>query len=220
MAEKRTAIILAGGKGSRMGGVDKALIEFRGKPLLAHVLTSISRIADEIIISMRDDAQKISIVTTLEPFVDLDGTSVRIVYDRYKDAGPLAGIHAGISAATCGYSFICACDMPFICADVVDLLFSCAAGHDGAIARWDNNYLEPLHAVYRNGELVKRIEESIQAGDNTILAPVSKLQDIKYVEMDEIRKIDTNLQTFINLNTFKDIVAMKNIQKWPPETIV
>ena len=194
-----------------MGCVDKALIDFRGRPLLAHVLTSISGIVDEVIISVRDGGQKASIVLALEPFVDLDMVPVRIVYDKYKDAGPLAGIHAGISAAARGYSFICACDMPFICGGVVDMLFSRAAGHDAAIPRWDNGHLEPLHAVYRKGELVKRIEESIRDGDNTILAPVRKLGDVQYVDMDDLRQVDADLRTFINLNTLEDIVAVKNI---------
>ena len=211
MNEKRTAIILAGGRGSRMGGVDKALIKFRGKPLLAHALTSVSEIVDEVIISVRDGAQKTSIVPAIEPFVDVDVTPVRIVYDRYKDAGPLAGVHAGISAAARGYSFICACDMPFICGDVVEMLFSCVSGHDAAIARWDNGHLEPLHGVYRKGELVKRIEESIRDGDNTILAPVFKLRDVRYVDIDDIRQVDAKLRTFVNLNTLEDIVAVEDI---------
>lgn len=211
MIEKRTAIILAGGRGSRMGCADKALVEFRGRPLLAHVLTSISEIVDEVIISVRDGGQKTSIVSAIEPFVDVDVTPVRIVYDRYMDAGPLAGVHAGISAAARGYSFICACDMPFICGDAVDMLFSRVSGHDAAIARWDNGHLEPLHAVYRKGELVKRIEESIRDGDNTILAPVFKLQDVQYVDMDDIKLVDADLRTFVNLNTLDDIVAVENI---------
>lgn len=223
MTEKRTAIILAGGRGSRMGYVDKALIEFRGRPLLAHVLTSISGLVDEVIISVRDGGQKASIVLAMEPFVDLgvDVTPVRIVYDKYHDAGPLAGIHAGISAAPCGYSFICACDMPFICGDVVDMLFRRAAGHDAAIARWENGRQEPLHAVYRKGELVKRIEESIRDGDNTILAPVRKLDDVQYVDMGDIRHVDANLRTFVNLNTLDDIVAVGDVGKVEsePETI-
>ena len=51
----RTAVILAGGKGSRLNFVEKALLELHGKPILNHIIETLSRCVDEIIVVARDE---------------------------------------------------------------------------------------------------------------------------------------------------------------------
>jgi molybdopterin-guanine dinucleotide biosynthesis protein A len=193
----RSALILAGGRGRRLGYEEKALIPFKGRTILEYNLDLLERLVDEVIISVRDDEQKCFLV---------EYTGERtIIADHYTNVGPLAGILEGLKAADGEYVFITACDMPFLNPEVVEMLFKRAKGHDAAIPVWDNEMLEPLHAVYRNGPMAIETEKAIKNGDKIALAPVFNLKDVVLVDMEDVRAIDPGLRTFININTQEDM---------------
>jgi molybdopterin-guanine dinucleotide biosynthesis protein A len=193
----RSALILAGGRGRRLGYKEKALIPIKGRTILEYNLDLLERLVDEVIISVRDDEQKCFLV---------EYTGERtIIADHYTNVGPLAGILEGLKAADGEYVFITACDMPFLNPEVVEMLFKRAKGHDAAIPVWDNEMLEPLHAVYRNGPMAIETEKAIKNGDKIALAPVFNLKDVVLVDMEDVRVIDPGLRTFININTQEDM---------------
>jgi molybdopterin-guanine dinucleotide biosynthesis protein A len=193
----RSALILAGGRGRRLGYKEKALIPIKGRTILEYNLDLLERLVDEVIISVRDDEQKCFLV---------EYTGERtIIADHYTNVGPLAGILEGLKAADGEYVFITACDMPFLNPEVVEMLFKRAKGHDAAIPVWDNEMLEPLHAVYRNGPMAIETEKAIKNGDKIALAPVFNLKDVVLVDMEDVRAIDPGLRTFININTQEDM---------------
>ena len=191
-----SALILAGGKGSRMGYQEKALIEINGRPLIDLVIESLKKVVDNIIISVRDEAQGELLKSRIKGY--------RFVLDTYQNRGPLAGVLSGLSACTDEYCFIAACDMPFINKKVVEMLFQKSEDHDAAIPRWDDGFLEPLHAVYRCVPMLGETKKAIQEGKNIILAPVMKL-NINYVPVDDIKKIDPDMKTFMNVNKPEDV---------------
>lgn len=88
MQETIAAVILAGGHGRRLGGVDKALLPLAGKPLLAHVLARLRPQTTRMIISANGDADR---------FREF---SLSVIADAAPDQGPLAGIAAGARACT------------------------------------------------------------------------------------------------------------------------
>ncbi len=192
-----SALILAGGMGSRLGYREKALIDINGKPLISFVIESLEKVVDNIIISVRDKTQG-------ELFEAFQG--YKFAYDSYKNKGPLAGILSGLEACEDEYCFIAACDLPFINEKVVKLLFNkCDEGYDAAIPRHEDGFLEPLHAVYRCKPMIMETKKAIEGGKKTIiLAPVFKLH-VYYVGMDEIKNFDSELRTFMNINTREDI---------------
>ncbi len=110
------AIVLAGGRGSRLGGVDKAALEFEGDTLLARTLRAV------------DGAVRVIVVG--EPGPMPDGTIV--VQEQPRFAGPAAAIGAAMAEVREAYVFLASCDHPFL-ADAVDLLLDSASG-DGVIA--------------------------------------------------------------------------------------
>lgn len=193
----RSVLILSGGQGRRLGYMEKALIPFGNNTLIEHIIKSFENLIGDIIISVRDEKQK----KILEPYIGRR----TIVTDRYKGTGPLAGMLEGFRAAKGEYVFVVACDMPFINADVINMLFESANEHDAALPIWDDGNVEPLHAVYRRQPFVVEIEEAIKRNERFVLAPVHHLNDIIYVDMDKIRNFDPELKTFLNINTFKDI---------------
>lgn len=106
-----TGLILAGGRGTRMGSVDKGLQPFRGMPMALHVLHRLQAQVDEVIINANQN------LAAYESF----GTSV------WPDAmagfpGPLAGLQTGLMHCETPYLVTAPCDSPFLPADLVSRL--------------------------------------------------------------------------------------------------
>jgi molybdopterin-guanine dinucleotide biosynthesis protein A len=96
-----TGIILAGGKASRLGGINKAFIEIGGERLIDRTLRVYRSIFKEIIISTNSPLEYL-------------GFDARIVTDIHRGKGPMGGIHAALLHATCEHAFVSACDMPYL----------------------------------------------------------------------------------------------------------
>ena len=89
MSEKITGVILAGGLGRRMGGIDKGLQELRGRPMVHWVVERLAPQVDELLINANQNRERYA------------AFGHRVVPDQIPDfAGPLAGLHAALSAAT------------------------------------------------------------------------------------------------------------------------
>lgn len=200
----RSAVVLAGGKGRRMGTVEKALLEFEGKTIIECLLESLFRVVDEVIISFRDKKQEEKFRPVLEKF---SAREIRFCFDTLEDAGPLEGIRAGLLESRGEYSFVCAGDMPFVNSNVVDLLFEKASGHDAALPKREDGKFEPLHAVYSK-KMISEIEKVFKNGRRSVLTPVFEMKDVVFVEVSEIREIDPELRTLANINTVGDFESI------------
>ena len=196
-----SAIILAGGRGKRMGYREKSMMVINGKPLITYVIKSLENVVDEIIISVRDKPQGELLDTILPGYT--------YAYDEFENKGPLSGILGGLTLCRNEFCFVAACDMPFINEDVVKMLFRLSESHDAAIPRWEDGFLEPLHAVYRCKSMIRESRKAIELGENTIIAPIFRI-NVNYMSIENIRKIDPDLRTFININTPEDMELIPN----------
>ena len=103
-----TGVILAGGQGSRMGGVDKGLQEFRGRPMVEHALERLAPQVDEVLINANRN---------LEAYGALGH---RVIADEIAGfAGPLAGFERGLAHARGELVCTVPCDSPFLPRDLV-----------------------------------------------------------------------------------------------------
>jgi molybdopterin-guanine dinucleotide biosynthesis protein A len=196
-----SAIILAGGRGKRMGYREKSMMVINGQPLITYVIKSLGKVVDEIIISIRDKAQGELLDTILPGYT--------YACDEFENTGPLAGILSGLTLCKNEFCFIAACDMPFINGNVVKMLFSMSEAHDAAIPRWQDGFLEPLHSVYRCETMIRETKKAIESGESIILAPIFRM-NVNYIDIETIRKIDPNLRTLININTPEDMERITN----------
>ncbi|MDG6243872.1 MAG: molybdenum cofactor guanylyltransferase [Methanolobus sp.] len=197
---KRSSLLLAGGLGTRLNGREKALMICQGRTLLERTLEVLDNVSDEVIVSLRDESQ-------LRHFsIYLRGR--KVVFDSIRDTGPLAGMLAGFEKARADYVFAVACDMPFINAGLVDMMFGMVRGHDALIPISENGVKEPLHAVYRREVMLEAIKSSMELGHRSILSPVCRLHDIIYLDTDNIKVIDKGLKSFVNINTPSDVRKM------------
>ncbi|OPY28241.1 MAG: molybdopterin-guanine dinucleotide biosynthesis protein MobA [Methanocella sp. PtaU1.Bin125] len=195
----RSGIILAGGRSTRFGGGEKSLRPVNGRPMICHVREAIAPLVDEIIVSVRDEEQR----NRVFPYL-IDGHNV-FVYDELRDIGPLAGVLPSLKAARGEYVVIVACDMPLVNTRVIELLFEKAKGHEAAVPVGNDGFIEPLHAVYRREPMVRAVETAVSKGERRIAAPLKHLRDVVYVTSDEIRIIDPELKTFLNVNRAEDL---------------
>ncbi len=208
-----SAVILAGGNGQRFFPVEKCIAIFRKKPLVRHVVHRISPIASEIIIVARDQEQGNAIYHAAADAATSNATSstgsekkLFITYDIIRDFGPLAGILSGLRSASHEFVFVTGCDMPFLNAKVVAFLFEEANGFDAVVPAWENGMIEPLHAIYRRDAMIEAAENTIKKGERRISSAIAYLRNAKFVDVAEIRKIDSELCTFININTPNDLL--------------
>ena len=121
--EKITGVILAGGLGRRMGGVNKGLQLLNGKTLALHVAERLAPQIDELLINVNQNIEQYA------------AFGYRIVADQIPDfAGPLAGLHAALSTAAHPLVATAPCDSPFLPADLVFRLFSALTATDADLA--------------------------------------------------------------------------------------
>jgi len=125
--------ILAGGASRRMGR-NKALLPFRGKPLIRRQIDLLAPLFPEILISANDPAP-------YSPF------GLRVVPDLFAEPCSLSGIHALLKAATAPRLFIIACDLPFLNPALIRKLLEVPGDFDVIVPESDEG-LEPLHAIY------------------------------------------------------------------------
>jgi molybdopterin-guanine dinucleotide biosynthesis protein A len=190
-----TIVIQAGGESRRMGK-DKGLVEFRGQPLVVHVLSRVASLADEIL------------VTTNNPhgyfFLDLP-----LVPDLLQGHGALGGLYTALSAARNPLVGVVACDMPFVNPGLLsagrDLLVNSEA--DLVIPRTSQG-LEPFHAVYRRRTCLPAVESALKAGKRRVDAWFPQVV-VRYLTQEEIQRHDPQGWAFFNINTPADLEEAK-----------
>jgi molybdopterin-guanine dinucleotide biosynthesis protein A len=175
-------LVLAGG-GSRRMGRPKAWLEVGDTFLLRYVVERLAPAFAEVMVSFAEPEQ------LAEPL------PYRIVFDRKRSAGPLAGLEAGLLAARNEVIFAVACDMPYVTQDVAQMAIAAARRSDAAIPRIDGRP-EPVCGAYGRTAL-PAITEALDAGRLKTADAIADL-DVTWLE-----GLDRDL--FRSLNTPEDL---------------
>jgi molybdopterin-guanine dinucleotide biosynthesis protein A len=190
----RTAIVLAGGKSSRIG-VDKGLVILNNKPLVAYVVERLEPVVDEVILVVGSQAQVVAYA----------GFGSRVIRDKIQGGTPLVGAYTGFMEASAEYAFLTAVDQPLLDPRIVELLFKEAGGHDAATPTWANGWVEPLHAVYKTKPSASVGKRLIEAGDKKLSMILSTLRDVVHIPINEVKALDPELRTFMDIDTSEDL---------------
>ena len=166
------AIILAGGKSSRMGmGEDKALLKIAGFRIIEKVCCELQPYFHEIIIS--------TCAETLKNYAFLP---YHKAVDHQMNQGPLMGILSGLQISSHSVNFVIACDIPEIDFSFLRKMANFTYDYDIVVPFSDNEKYEPLFAFYHKG-LIPKIEGLLNAGIRKIIELFS-LCRVKYIPMD------------------------------------
>ena len=195
-----SCIVLAGGKGSRLGR-DKNREIVGGSNLLQRVVFQLSSFSHDIIVVTARDK-------SLPPFTGVPGS--RIVTDAYPGEGTLVGLATGLAASNSHYNLVIACDMPFLNQALLRYMIGLSAGFDLVVPRV-GNLLEPLHAVYARSCLAP-IEGLLEQGNLRVDA-LFDLVNVRYVETEEIDRFDPQRLSFFNINTRADLEKARQLAR-------
>ena len=184
-----TAIVLAGGMGRRMGGVDKGLVELDGRPMVAHVVERLAPQVGGVIINANQNVER---------YLEFAHAVVSDAIGGF--AGPLAGLHAGMSAAQTPYVVTSPCDSPFLPLDLVARL---AAGLEDAHAQLAvaHTFAQP-HPVFAlvDCNVLPHLASFLEGGGRKIDAWYATLR-MAAVQFDDCEN------AFRNINTPDELAA-------------
>jgi len=183
-----TACVLAGGM-SRRFGEDKSLYFFNGRRLIEHVIDTLRKIFDEVMI-IAGEADKYSFL------------GIPVFPDIFPGIGPIGGLHSALRHAGNTSIFLAACDMPGINPDIVVYLASFAGRFDVVVPHVDGCY-EPLHAIYSK-RCIGPVEKMIADDDRMILHLYDSVAT-RRVGMDELKGFKDFRSFYTNINYKSDI---------------
>ena len=188
------AVILAGGQGSRLGGLDKGLLELNKRPLIQHVIDRIQPQVSNIIISAN---RHIDIYSNF---------GFNVYEDDIPDfAGPLAGILKALEHCQNEWLLVVPSDSPFIPDDLAQRLSENIENNKIAIPH-DGKYLHPTFALVHKS-LTSSLKEFLQQGERKARV---------WMQQQEHTIVDFSDQAdaFININTENDLkIAEKHFKE-------
>jgi molybdopterin-guanine dinucleotide biosynthesis protein A len=185
-----SGIILAGGASRRMGR-DKATLDFAGQTLLEVTAQSVAAVCKEVIIASGN-----------RPVHGLRGLSPVWVPDAPGTAGPLAGLAAGMSAASFPVAVVVACDMPLLSEALLDHLLDSVGGCD-AVVPMIGGVPQPLHAAYSR-DCLPTVQALVRLGAASMRDLLSRLP-VKYLGEARCLEIDPDGLSWFNMNTAEDL---------------
>jgi len=185
---KKTAVILAGGKSSRMNYINKAFLELNGETFIEKIIKELSSYEEVIIVSNNRD--------------DYKHLGCRVVKDIIPGCGPLSGIHSGLTSASNENVLFVACDMPFISSGFVDYLGNIKDEYEALIPVVKGK-IQPLCGIY-NKSIVELVEKELLDNKFKLIKFLGKV-DVKFVNVDEIVN---SIDCFLNINTKEEYNKM------------
>ncbi len=152
-----TGVVLAGGRGKRMGGIDKGLVDLHGRPMVMHVIETLRPQVGRIIINANRNVDK------------YEALGYEVISDIVGDYfGPLAGMASAMQTASTTYVLTVPCDSPMIGDDLAVRLYRAleAENADASIAH-DGERMHPVFALLKR-DLLPSLQSYLESGERKI----------------------------------------------------
>lgn len=186
-----TAVILAGGRSSRMGGEDKGLLDFQGKAMIEHVIEVLQQRVDKVLINANRNLERYRLF------------GYPLISDATRDHhGPLAGFLAAMQAATTPEVLIVPCDSPLLCTELIERLVTekNRSGAEIAVAH-DGHRLQPVYALL-SVSLKDSLRDYLAGGERKI---------DRWFPQHNMATVDCSdiSQVFANINTPQELAQLE-----------
>jgi molybdopterin-guanine dinucleotide biosynthesis protein A len=183
-----SALILAGGRASRLGGVAKHELVVDGAPIFTRQVTVLAPRVAEILVSSPRDVP-----------------GYRTIRDSIEGAGPLAGIAAGLVAARTPWLLVVAGDMPYLSGPLVDLMLAARRDDIDAVGVRVGPLPEPLLCVLHT-RLSATVEQTVAAGRFKASGVLTDgAVRVGWIDEPALRAIDPDLRSLVNINEPEDL---------------
>jgi molybdenum cofactor guanylyltransferase len=181
-----TAVVLAGGRGKRLGGLDKGLLNLDDKPLIEHILDAIKPQVGRIIINANRNQQQYT------------SYGYPVISDDLTDyQGPLAGFAAALSACETDYIITLPCDGPTVPADLVSRLAEALINQNAELAvAFDGQRMQRVYALIPC-TLLGKLRVFLEAGDRKVGLWYAQ-HNVALADFSDVK------ETFFNINTEED----------------
>lgn len=191
-----TGVILSGGLNTRFDGENKAFISVGGRRIIDRLLDVFSDLFDEIIL----------VTNHPELFLQWDLTIVTDIIDLRSS---LTGIHTGLFYSNNPYAFFSACDTPFLKKELVEILVKQIEQKIDIIMPETAAGFEPLCAIYSK-RCLKPAEDHLKA-NKVKIQWAFRSNRIKNIPENQLRTVDPELRSFLNINTPEDLVRAEEM---------
>ena len=192
-----TGVVLAGGRSSRFG-TNKALADWRGKPLVQAAVDSLLKTLPEVLVVTKNAAEL--------GFLNAD--RVRVIEDLFSEGHPMGGLFTALQGLQARHAFVAACDMPFVRPELIRALWDSRADYDAVIPVW-RELRQPLCGVYASG-CAGVIRASIEA-DSLGISRLFDTLRTRFMLEAEVRSVDPEGLSFMDIDTREDYERAKEL---------
>ncbi len=199
-----TALILGGGRGSRMGG-NKLFLSTGEALLIERVLARITPWFSSVMLSIGPE--------DLEPLERglgpvLERWPVEVVVDSAPGLGPLEGLSAALRAMKTKWGFAIGCDMPLIQEAVLGILWDARTPESDVVCARLEGFLEPLHAFY-SVSCLPAVRKALEKGERRIKSFFGDVA-VTVVEEENLRVLPGYRRSFTGVNTPEELRRLLN----------
>lgn len=191
-------VVLAGGSSRRLGR-DKATLRFGGAPLLKIVVDRITHVCDHVVVA----------VDQPERYQELR-LPAKLVADAAPGLGPISGLQSGLQACDAEHVLVVACDLPFLNVELMRFMADLPRSYQ-ALVPWSEDRWQPLCAIYARSCL-KVVDAMVSAGGGSMHKLLDQL-DVQRPDEEEMRRLDPQRLSFLNLNERSDLDKARAIWK-------
>jgi len=191
-------IILAGGKNSRMQGKFKGSLTYRDEIFLERIMKGIQDGTGQIFLSCAEPGQVRDIPE-----------GCRVIYDTFKEVGPIAGLISGLRESESDYAAVCACDMPFISKKLYAYIWNKGLELSGGeapdvILPHTTDHFHPLAALYYR-DILPHLEEAAAKGQKKLMQIIKTLHYVS-VDLEPLSQMELEVT---NINTVQELKELE-----------
>ena len=211
---------MAGGQSKRFGS-DKGLYKHKGKLLISHVIETLSEFHYPIFIAVNSNQQAQKYIENIDikaiTGIMIDDYSI-VENKRFRS--PLIGLYTSfkeLNALNFHYAFILSCDNPFMQKPFIKYMIDQCSKFDACVPTWKNQFIEPLLSIYKVEPFLNKSANNLRKSDFKLSNLLDTKLNINYISIEGIiKKLDTHLLSFININDAKDLenINRKKIKKF------
>jgi molybdopterin-guanine dinucleotide biosynthesis protein A len=193
-----SAVILAGGRSSRMG-LPKAALPFGPSTIIERLIDTLRGAFTQIVVvaaPLRDEP------FSIDRILRDHGANLIIERDDAAFEGPVGALRRGLARARGDVVFACSCDLPLLRSDLATALCAMIEGNEAVIPQIEG-LPQPLCAAYRR-ECTAAALAMMEADDEHRLRVIAERLDVRFIDETALRTIDPDLRSFLNVNTAED----------------